>query len=70
MNLLESIVDPYFREELGLQNDQKAPILWDAFKAESTDKVAKELERLNIVQVMVPTNMTHLLQPFDLTTNA
>ena len=59
-----------FREELGLLNDQKAFILWDAFKAQSTDKVTKEFERLNIVQVMVPKNMTHLLQPLDLTTNA
>ena len=68
INLLESVVDPYFcqvSEELELQNDQKALILWDAFKAQSTDKVTKELERLNIVQVMVPKNMTHLLQPLD-----
>ena len=73
INLLESVVDPYFcqvREELGLQNDQKALILWDAFKPQSTDKVSKELKGLNIVQVMVPKNMTHLLQPLDLTTNA
>ena len=73
IHLLESVTDPYFcqvREELGLQNDQKALILRDAFKAQSTDKVTKELERLNIVQVMVPKNMTHLLQSLDLKTNA
>ena len=73
INLLENVVDPYFcqvREELGLQNDQKALILCDAFKAQSTDKVTKELEHLNIVQVTVPKNMTHLLQPLDLKTNA
>ena len=68
INLLESVVNPYFcqvREQLGLQNDKKVLILWDAFKAQSTDKVTKELERLNIIQVMVPKNMTHLLQPLD-----
>ena len=73
INLLETIADLYFcqvREELGLQNDQKALILWDAFKAQSTDKVTKELECLNIVQVKVPKKMTHLLQPLDLMTNA
>ena len=43
---------------------------YDAFKAQSTDKVTRELEHLNIIEVMVPKNMTHLLQPFDLTTNA
>ena len=53
INLLESVVDSYFcqvREEFGLQNDQKALILWDAFKVQSTDKATKELEHLNIVQ--------------------
>ena len=48
----ESVVHPYFcqvREKLGLQNDQKVLILCDAFKPQSTDKVTKELERLNIV---------------------
>ena len=73
INLLESVVDLYFcqvREELGLPNDQKALILWDGFKAQLTDKVTKELKSLNIVQVMVPKNMNHLLQPLDLTTNS
>ena len=66
INLLESVVDPYFcqvREELRLQNDQKALIFWDAFKAQPTDKVTKELERLIIVQVMVPKSMTHCFNP-------
>ena len=73
INLIESVVDPHFcqvREELGLQNDQKGLILWDAFKVQSIDQVTKELESLNIVQVMVPKYMTHLLQPLDLKTNA
>ena len=67
ISLLESEVHPYcqVREELGLQNDQKALILWDAFKAQSIDKVTKELEPLHVVQVMMPKNMTHLLQPLD-----
>ena len=33
-------------------------------------QVTKELERLNIVQVVVPKSMTHLLQSLDLKTNA
>ena len=73
INLLESVVDPYFsqvREELGLQTDQKVLILEDVFRAYSTDKVTKDLECLNIVPVMVPKNITHLLQLLDLTTNA
>ena len=42
--------------------------MWDAFTAQSTDKVIRELARLNIKVVPVP--KTHLLQPLDLTTNA
>ena len=42
---------------------------WDAFKAQSTEKIEMELEHLNIKDVEVPKNMTHLLQYLDLTTN-
>ena len=72
INLLENVVYPYFcqlREGLGLQIDQKSLILWDTFKAKSTDKVTNELERLKIVQVMMPKNMTYLLQTLHLKTN-
>ena len=44
-------------------------MIWDIFKAQSTEKVKLELEHLNIQDVEVPKNMTHLLQPLDLTTN-
>ena len=45
-------------------------LVWDAFKAQSTDKVLSELERLNINVVVVPKNLTHPLQHLDLPTNA
>ena len=51
-------------------NDQKALIIGDAFRAQLTEIIAQELERLNVVQVMVPKNMRYLLQQLDLTTNA
>ena len=44
-------------------------MIWDAFKAQSTEKVELELEHLNIKDVEVPKNLTHLLQPLELTTN-
>ena len=44
-------------------------MLWDAFKAQSTQKVKDALANHNIELVMVPKNMTRLLQPLDLTTN-
>ena len=38
------------------------------FQSTGNKQILRELERLNIVHVMVPRNMTHL-QPLDLTTN-
>ena len=74
MALVNKIIYPYVtkvKEELDLPETQKALLVWDAFKAQSTDKVLSELERLNINVVAVPLkNMTHLLQLLDLTTNA
>lgn len=61
---VNKIIYPYvtkFKEELGLAESQKALLAWDVFKAQSTDNVLSNLEKLNI---------THLLQPLDLTTNA
>ena len=63
--LVNKIIYPYVtkvKEELRLPETQKALLVWDAFKAQSTDKVLSELERLNINVVAVPKNMNHLLQ--------
>ena len=57
------------KEEKSLPESQSL-LLWDAFKAQSTQKVKDALATHNIELVMVPKNMTHLLQPLDLTTNA
>ena len=68
--MLNDIIAPYctkVKKELGLPENQRTLLLWDAFKAQSTEKVIRELA---IKQVVVPKNMTHLLQPLDLTTNA
>ena len=40
------------------------------FKAQSTAIVYKVLSKQRIESIMVPKNMAHLLQPFDLTANA
>ena len=55
--------------EKSLPDSQKSFILWNAFKAQSTQKVKDTLSANKIESVMVPKNMTHLLQPLDLTTN-
>ena len=72
LNFIQDILCPYIKdvkERLGLDVSQKSLLLWDAFKAQSTNSVIEKLDELNIECVMVPKNMTHLLQPLDLTTN-
>ena len=51
-------------------NDQKSLLIWEAFKAQSTANVSDVLSKHGIESVMVPKNMTHLLQPLNLTANA
>ena len=71
-SLLMKVLKPYVdrtKEELGLGIDQKFLLIWDAFKAQGTDGTCKTLEELNAIPVMTPKNLTHLLQPLDLSTN-
>ena len=73
LRLIEDVLMPYItqiKEQKSLPQSQKTLLLWDAFKAQSTQKVKDTLSSYNIESVMVPKNMTHLLQPLDLTTNA
>ena len=66
--LIDGILLPYSEEvkrDLSLPNDQKKLLIWDAFTGQNTDSVKKQLSELT-----VPKNLTHLLQPLDLITNA
>ena len=57
-------------KKLGLGVWQKScELLWDTFKAQPTALVNAMLDELNIERVMVPKNMTHLLQPVHLPKN-
>ena len=70
--LLKEVISPYItnvKKKWKLPENQVACLIWDGFKAQSTEKVKLELEHLNIKDVEAPKNMTHLSQPFDLATN-
>ena len=72
LRLIEDVLVLYIakiKEEKSLPESQKSLLLWDAFKAQSTQKVKDALVTHNIKLVMVLKNMTHLLKPLDLTTN-
>ena len=57
LNLIQNILCPYIKdvkERLGLDISQKSLLVWDAFKAQSTNLVVEKLDELNIECVMVP----------------
>eukprot|EP00116_Pleurobrachia_bachei_P010527 sb/3470789/ len=57
------------RNQLGLPDDQKCVLIWDDFRAHTTDEVITRARALNCEIVEVPKNLTHLLAPLDLTVN-
>ena len=72
LKLLKEIINPYvekIKEVMGLPIHQKALLIWDAFRGQNSQLITDALDDYNIVSVMVPNNLTHLLQPLDLTTN-
>ena len=57
------------KEKKSLLRKQKRLLIWDPFKTQSTAEVEKTLASYGIETVMAPKNMTHLLQPLDLSAN-
>ena len=68
LKLLDSVIKPYC-ELAWLSPEQKALIIWDAFKRHICDSVKIRAKELNIVTADVPNNLTHLLSPTDFTAN-
>ena len=69
---LDNIIIPFFeamREKLGLPGDQKCLLVYDVFKAQTTDKYCEHLDQNNIAYVQVPPNLTNIFQPLDLIVN-
>ena len=53
-------------KELKVSSDQPALAIYDVFKGQQTEDIAKLLEQTNIYVVSVPANCTDHLQPMDL----
>ena len=70
--LLNSVIFPFMpkqREELQLPVEQKAMLIFNVFKGQTTNAVLKLIEDNNCIGVFVPANLTHYFQPLDLTVN-
>lgn len=48
---------------------QKALLIFDVFRGQTTQRFSESLASSNICVTKVPPNMTHLYQPLDLTVN-
>ena len=71
IKFLEEIILLYIqqeREKLGREN-QKALLIFDIFRGQTTDKVLKIMEDNHILATKVSPNMTNLHQPLDLSVN-
>ena len=71
IKFLEEIILPYIRQErerLGCEN-QKALLIFDVFRGQTTNRVVELLEENHILATKVPPNMTNLYQPLDLSVN-
>ena len=71
LKFLEDVILPYIqneRQKLGSES-QKALLIYDVYRGQTTDRFLDALKENNIVASKVPQNMTHLYQPLDLTVN-
>ena len=71
IKLTSEIIIPYIqsqRSELAKPN-QTALVMMDVFRGQTADDVISLLRDNNIHYILVPNNMTQLIQPLDLTVN-
>ena len=57
------------RQSLHLPDEQKALLIFDVFRGQTTNEVLECLEENHLLASKVPANMTHIYQPLDLTVN-
>ena len=72
MEYLKKNIFPYIeniRKSLSVRKDQKALLIFDVFKGQTTGAVPQLLKENHCLSVKVPANYTDLFQPLDLTVN-
>ncbi len=72
INYVQKIIIPYvaeMRQQLKLDEQHSALVIFDVFKGQCTESVLNLLEDNNILYVLVPANTTDKLQPLDLSVN-
>ena len=72
LSLIDKIIVPYIeniKKYLQVPNDQKSLLIWDAYKGQGSPRVQVRLAEVGVVVVIVPKDMTHLLQPLDVIIN-
>ena len=71
IKFISEIILPHLQKERTkiAREDQKALLIFDVFRGQTTDKVLNLLKDNNILVTKVPANMTHIFQPLDLTVN-
>ena len=69
LDLIKEVLVPYvrkFRQKLSLPEDQQRLLFADVFKGHWTDAVVTEAKRFNGKMCAIPSNMTNIFQPLDL----
>ena len=71
MLYINEVLEPYITAKRAQLNQSTTPalLIYDAFRAHTTDGIQQRLEELNVRLVMVPKNMTDHLQPLDISVN-
>ena len=68
---INEVLEPYIAAKRAELNQTTTPalLIYDTFRAHTTDGIQQRLEELNVCLVMVPKNMTDHLQPLDISVN-
>ena len=71
LELIDEIILPHVQKEQAKLRcgNQKALLIFDVFRGQTTDKIFKVLKDNHILVTKVPANLTHQFQPLDLTVN-